>query len=305
MRYLVIGAGGTGGCIAGYMAKAGKDVTIIARGNHLAEMKKSGLIIKREDDELIIPVSAMTEQEYLEQEKKVEPLTIFVCVKGYSLTSIYPLIKKVANDNTTIIPVLNIYGTGEKMSDEFPDLKILNGCIYIAAAIESPGVIRQSGKIFRVVYGRLDGRIDLPELQQIKKDLEESEITPILSENVRLDTFQKYSFVSPMAAVGAYFDSTAGDVKNAGEIQDNFIGCVKEIQTLSDAMGIPLPENIVEINLNIMMGLTDDCTASMQKDLKKGGNSEIDGLVKEVLRMGDKYNVDVPIYKKIAEKLCR
>lgn len=35
MKYLVIGAGGTGGCIGGYLADAGRDVTLIARGKHL------------------------------------------------------------------------------------------------------------------------------------------------------------------------------------------------------------------------------------------------------------------------------
>lgn len=38
MEYLVIGAGGTGGCIGAYMTEAGKDVTLIARGAHLKAM---------------------------------------------------------------------------------------------------------------------------------------------------------------------------------------------------------------------------------------------------------------------------
>ena len=38
MKYLVIGAGGTGGSIGAYMTEAGKDVTLIARGAHLRQM---------------------------------------------------------------------------------------------------------------------------------------------------------------------------------------------------------------------------------------------------------------------------
>lgn len=43
MKYLVIGAGGTGGSIGAYMTEAGKDVTLIARGEHLKKMQEQGL----------------------------------------------------------------------------------------------------------------------------------------------------------------------------------------------------------------------------------------------------------------------
>ncbi len=43
MKYLVIGAGGTGGSIGAYMTEAGKDVTLIARGEHLKRIQEHGL----------------------------------------------------------------------------------------------------------------------------------------------------------------------------------------------------------------------------------------------------------------------
>ena len=69
-------------------------------------------------------------------------------------------------------------------------------------------------------------------------------------------------------------------------------------------MGIPFPVDIVEEDLKIMDGLADDCTASMQKDLKKGGDSEADGLLREVVRMGEQYQVPTPSYRMVAEKVC-
>ena len=45
MKYCIIGAGGTGGCIGAYLAAAGKDATLIARGAHLAAMQREGLRI--------------------------------------------------------------------------------------------------------------------------------------------------------------------------------------------------------------------------------------------------------------------
>ena len=46
MNILVIGAGGTGGCIGGYLAKQGEKVTLIARGEHLAAIQRDGLRVK-------------------------------------------------------------------------------------------------------------------------------------------------------------------------------------------------------------------------------------------------------------------
>ncbi|MDO5424874.1 MAG: ketopantoate reductase family protein [Eubacteriales bacterium] len=300
MQYLIIGAGGTGGCLAGYLAKAGKEVTLIARGAHLEAIQANGLTIERLHDTLQTPVEAMTEQEYIRQERKAD--VIFVCVKGYSLESVYGLLEKASHAKTVIIPILNIYGTGEKIAKVFPDLEVLNGCIYIAGERVRPGVLKLSGDIFRIVYGRTDGDTGNPVFHQIARDLEESGILPILSENVRRDTFQKYSFVSPMAAVGAYCDSNAGDAKRPGEVREMFIACIREIDALANAMGIPFTVDIVETNLKIMDDLADACTASMQKDLARGGETEMDGLIFEVVRMGRQYGVPVPTYEKIAAK---
>ncbi len=46
MKYVVIGAGGTGGCLGGFLAEHGHDVTLIARNRHLEEIRRNGLILK-------------------------------------------------------------------------------------------------------------------------------------------------------------------------------------------------------------------------------------------------------------------
>ena len=80
MKYVVIGAGGTGGAIGGFLAKAGKDVTLIARGAHLSKMQEKGLAFETVEGNFTVPVKACTMEEYQET-----PDVIFVCVKGYSL----------------------------------------------------------------------------------------------------------------------------------------------------------------------------------------------------------------------------
>ena len=69
MKYAVIGAGGTGGMIGFYITKAGKDVTLIARGEHLAKMQEKGLTVERMWDGSMetLPVSATDMEHYRER----------------------------------------------------------------------------------------------------------------------------------------------------------------------------------------------------------------------------------------------
>jgi len=304
MKYLVIGAGGTGGPIGGFMSKAGLDVTLIARGQHKDEMNANGLSFEHPDGKFTTPVKACTMEEYNEN-----PDVIFVCVKGYSLDGIIPFIEKVAKKDTVIIPILNIYGTGGKMQDKLPENVVLDGCIYVAAQIDGPGKILMLGKIFRVVYGfRKDADkalVDeyMPKLKEIEADLAKSDITPVLSSNIEVDALQKFSFVSPMAASGAYFDESAIAFQTPGPEYEMFKACVGEVKALSNAMNVALPDNILEINTDILHGLAASSTASMHRDYKAGKECEMDGLIAEVIRLGKKYGVPTPTYEKALAKL--
>lgn len=302
MKYAVIGAGGTGGAIGGFLAKAGKDVTLIARGNHLKKMQERGLAFETVEGNFTVPVKACTMEEYQET-----PDVIFVCVKGYSLEDTIPFIGRIAGNDTIVIPILNIYGTGGKMQERLPHINVTDGCIYIAAEIKEPGVILMSGKIFRVVYGLRKGTAEeicakvMPVLKTVEKDLEEAAITPLLSDCIERDALQKFSFVSPMAALGAAYDIPAKEAQVPGEMQDTFIALIREVKALSDAMDASLPDNITEINLNILKGLAPHATTSMHRDIRAGKQSELDGLVYEVVRLGAKYGVPVPEYQKLAD----
>ena len=172
MNYVIVGAGGCGGSIAAYLARAGKDVTVIARGKHLEKMQKDG--IKMETPHLgdfTVPVHAMAADDY----EGIADV-IFVCVKGYSVMDIVPFLQVHSDAHTVIIPILNIYGTGSKLQALLPEPTVLDGCIYIAAEIKEPGVILQKGSIFRIVYGARKEQEPNKEMFDIAKDLRQAGI---------------------------------------------------------------------------------------------------------------------------------
>ena len=168
MKYLIIGAGGTGGVVGFHMAQAGKDVTLIARDAHLESIQQKGLTLQTMWDEntKTIPVKASDMQHY-----KDRPEVILVCVKGYSLDGIYEFIRRIAKPQTIVIPILNIYGTGAKMQEKLPGMLVTDGCIYVSANIKEPGVILQHGKILRIFFGVRQKEEKCQLLEQIQKDM--------------------------------------------------------------------------------------------------------------------------------------
>ena len=308
LKYMIIGTGGTGGAIGAHLAHAGNEVAFIARGRQLEAMRNGGLRLHRPDAEFTVdPVRAYSMEDYPEDET---PDVIFVCVKGYSVGGTLQFIERVAGPDTIIIPILNVFGTGAEMQKSLPEITVLDGCIYIWTELREPGSIWMSGTIFRVVFGLRRDQKDLEDriggrLRKIKADLDASGIEGVLSDNIERDALRKFSFVSPQGAVGLYYNVTIGAAQEPGEIRDCLAGLIQEISDLADAMGIGFGEDIVPRNLGITDNSDPGITTSMQKDVAAGRQSEVDGLIYEVVRMGERYGVDVPFYTMIAEELRR
>ena len=315
MKYIIIGAGGTGGILGFYMTKAGKDVTLIARNAHLEAMQKQGLSVEKmwTNETETIPVGAESMESYEAKGEKAD--VILVCVKKYSLDSCIPFIQNISHENTIVVPVLNVYGTGAYLQEKLPKILVTDGCIYVSANIKQAGVLLQHGEILRVFFGvrekedlkKLNGQLNGEYkaerlLKKIAQDFKDSGIDGILSDNIKRDALTKFSYVSPIGTAGLYLHAVAGDFQREGEARELFKTLIREIVTLANAMGITFEEDLVERNLKILSNLPEEATTSMQRDVMEGKQSEIDGLVYEVVRMAEKYGGEVPTYRRAAEK---
>ena len=190
---------------------------------------------------------------------------IFVCVKGYSVDSITELIKRASHDKTVVIPILNVYGTGAHKGTQV-----------------APGI-----------------------LEAIQKDLQESGIKAEISPDINRDTFVKWSFISAMAVTGAYYDVPMGEVQKQGKVRDTFIGLSTESAALGRKLGVEFPEDPVSYNLKVIDKLDPDSTASMQKDLARGHESEIQGLLFDMIAAAEEQGIDIPTYRMVAEKFTK
>lgn len=299
MKYLVVGTGGVGGSIAGFLALAGKDVTCIARGKHLDAIRQKGLHLKSDlKGEHFLPVKAYTAEEF---EGKAD--VIFVCVKGYSIDSIKEVLERASTPETLVIPILNVYGTGPRIGRLVPSVHVLDGCIYIVGFVSGEGEITQMGSIFRLVFGaRPEQGISCEQLNQIAEELRACGIKVDVSDDINRDTFIKWAFISAMACTGAYHDVPMGEVQHEGEVRETFIGLSQESAEIGKRLGVTYPEDPVAYNLKVIDSLDPHSTASMQKDIARGHESEIQGLLFDLIDLGERLGVNLPTYHKVALK---
>ena len=266
---------------------------------YLAAIRGNGLQLHSDlKGEHCLKVAAFTAEEF---QGKAD--VIFVCVKGYSVDSITELIKRASHERTVVIPILNVYGTGPRIQRLVPGVTVLDGCIYIVGFVSGRGEITQMGKIFRLVYGAHRGTIVSREtLEAVQRDLQESGIKAEISDDINRDTFVKWSFISAMAVTGAYYDVPMGEVQKPGKVRDTFIGLSQESAALGRKLGIEFKEDIVQYNLKVIDKLAPESTASMQKDMAKGHQSEVQGLLFDMITAAEEQGIEVPTYRMVAKK---
>src|SRR6476646_2681191 len=155
MRIAVIGAGGVGGAFGAALAKAGADVTFVARGAHLAAMRASGLkVLGPRGDVHLNPCQAT------DQPAGIGPVDfVLFCVKLWDVESAGAAIRLIVGPDTAVIPLQNGVDAHERLIPVLGREAVMGGTAFVTGSIIAPGVVRQTGAYQRMTFGELDGTI--------------------------------------------------------------------------------------------------------------------------------------------------
>ena len=155
MRIAVIGAGGVGGFFGGRLARAGHDVTFVARGRHLAALQSHGLAVESATGNFTVaPARAV---QAIEQ---VGPVDVAMfCVKLWDVEPTAPLLAPLLAGGGVAIPFQNGVDSPAILQKALGDDKVLGGVAYIAATIRQPGVIAHTGTMARLTVGAFDASL--------------------------------------------------------------------------------------------------------------------------------------------------
>ncbi|RAI58559.1 ketopantoate reductase family protein [Roseicella frigidaeris] len=172
MRLCIFGAGAIGGHLAGRLGKGGAEVSVVARGAHLAAIRERGLLIRAGDGEMHLRPQASDDPARLGPQDAV-----IVCTKVPALGSVARAIAPLLGPETPVLFVTNGipwwyfagHGgpeEGQRVPEADPDGSVwerigpgraIGGVIYSACHVPEPGVIEVTSKGSKLILGEPDG----------------------------------------------------------------------------------------------------------------------------------------------------
>jgi 2-dehydropantoate 2-reductase len=289
MRISVMGAGSTGGYFGGMLARAGNDVSLIARGDHLAAIRTNGLRVVRDDEEFTVQCPSTDDP------KTVGPVDLVLLnVKTYqneqAIIGMSPLI----GTDTSVLCLQNGIDSYQAAARAFGDEKVLPGAAYIEAGRLAPGVVRQAGGVVSIVFGEVDGS-RTSRSRAILETLTAAGIPGELTTDIRTGLWSKFLFIATMAGITSLARQTLAELMPRPEWRDVVQGCLREIESVGRASGVDFPQEIYHETVSYIDSNLADLQASMHSDLMAGRPLELEALNGAVVRAGRAAGVPTPI----------
>jgi 2-dehydropantoate 2-reductase len=302
-KIIIAGIGGVGGYFGGLLAHRFENsdraaVYFVARGQHLKQIKTNGLNVKKGDHTFIAKPELATDQP---SEIGIADL-IIISTKSYDLEAMMEQLAPCINKDTILLPLLNGVDSREKIKKMFPEILVLDGCVYIVARLTEPGFIENKGNIQKLYFG-LDG-IANKRLTSLEQLMKEAGIEAFFSQTISTVIWEKFIFISPTAAATSYFDSSIGAILADTEKLSTLDSLMEEIKQIANAKQITISKDITDKTLKILHALPYETTSSMHTDILNGKPvSEIESLIAYVVKEGEKNNLSMPVYKQVYKVL--
>jgi 2-dehydropantoate 2-reductase len=291
MRIAVIGAGGVGGAFGAALAKAGADVTFVARGAHLAAMRQNGLRIEGgRGDTHLTPTRATDDPTSI----GVVDLVLF-CVKLWDVETAGAAIRPLVGPETAVIPLQNGIDASERLSPILGDNAVMGGVAQISATIAEPGVIRQTGTFMRLIFGELDGRVS-QRGQAFHALCQRAGFDSTLTEQIQTELWLKFILLASNAGITALTRQPLGKLREDADIMPYFSAAFQEVADVGRARGVKLPEDAVQRGVKMVENAPPPMMASMAVDLIRGNRIELPWLSGKVVQLGRELGVPTPVH---------
>jgi 2-dehydropantoate 2-reductase len=289
MRIAVIGAGGVGGAFGAALAKAGGDVTFVARGSHLAAMRERGLLVESERGETLIqPVQAT------DNPSSIGPVDIVLfCVKLWDVESAGEEIKPLIGPGTGVIPLQNGIDASDRLVPILGAAHVMAGTVAISATIARPGVIRQTGTFMSMAFGERDGIIT-PRATQFLALCQKAGFDVTLSENIAVPIWEKFLILTAMSGLTAITRLPIGKLRDDPDVIGLYESIMRETDAVGRAEGVPLAANAVETRMAAVPANPPGLMASMAVDLIRGNRLELPWLAGKVVALGREHGIPTP-----------
>jgi 2-dehydropantoate 2-reductase len=290
MRIAVIGAGGIGAIYGASLAKAGADVTFVARGAHLAAMRERGLKVEGDRGEMHISPAQATDDP-----SDIGPVDIVLfCVKLWDVESAGAAIRPIIGPKTAVIPLQNGVDAHERLIPVLGREAVMGGTAFVTGSIVAPGIVRQTGTYQRMTFGELDGTIS-PRGKRLAELCAQAGFEGVLSPDVLVPLWDKFTMLVPLANVNALTRAPLGKYRADPDTWSLVLGSVHETVAVGRAEGINLAPDAADKAIALIRSMPDHHMTSMGNDLLRGSRLELPWFAGKVVELGRKHGVPTAV----------
>lgn len=297
MKICIFGAGAIGGYMGAKLAQAGADVSLVARGPHLAAIRQKGLTLIEEGQSHTVQVRATDDARELGPQDYV-----ILTLKAHSVPPVVDRITPLMGPDSTLVSGVNgvpwwyfhkhggdLEGTrlatvdpGDAQWNGFGPDRVLGCVVYPAAEVSEPGtILHVEGNRFSL--GEPDGSKSARAVR-LSEALTaaglKAPVRPRLRDEIWVKLWGNLSFNPISALTHATLDVLCTDPGTRGVARAMMV----EAQTIAEALGIKFP---IDVDRRIEGGAAVGAhRTSMLQDLEAGRPMEIDALVASVAELG-------------------
>ena len=299
MRITIIGGGGVGGYFGAKLAKSGCEVGFVARGAHLAAMRRDGLRVESQLGDIYLPEARVSD----DPAAFGAPDYVFVCVKLWDTEAAMRALEKEKAPHTAFLSFQNGVQKDDLLRKLLGEKAVMGGVAYIGAGIARPGVIRHTGTMQRLMFGEFDGGRS-ERAAALLEACTRAGINAEISADVRRAIWEKFVFIVGLSAVTSVTRKTIGPVRANARTRALLLEIMQETVAVGRAQGVNLPEDFAEKRLAFVDGLPAEMTSSMHDDLEAGKRLELDWLSGGVVELGKAVNVPTPMNRAVSAILA-
>jgi 2-dehydropantoate 2-reductase len=305
-KVAIVGAGAIGGWLGVHLARAGVQVSVLARGDTLGALRQQGLQLHQGSDLHTVPVHASNEAAAL----GVQDLVV-ISVKSPALASVAQQLGPLIGPNTVVLTAMNgvpwwfLQGFGGPVADRsldavdpqgaiaraLPAAHIIGCVVHASCSVDAPGVIRHHFGDGLIV-GEPSGQAT-PRVQALHALLQKAGFNASVSPQIQKDIWYKLWGNMTINPISAITGATTDRILDDPLVRQFISGVMLEAKAIGEQIGIPIdqqPEDRHAVTRKLGAFRT-----SMLQDVEAGKPVELDALVSAVRELGQLTHVQTPL----------
>ncbi len=278
MQILIVGAGAIGGYFGGRLLEAGRDVTFLVRPERAARLAETGLVIKSGFGDANLP----SPPTILAAEVR-EPFDIvLLSCKSYDLDAAVSALAPAVGPGTAVVPLLNGMRHLDVLDERLGAKHVLGGQCLVSARLDDAGRIMHLSDVHVLSFGeRVGGQ--MPGVEAVAAVMDGAMFEARASNEIVLEMWEKWVFLATLAGVTCLMRAAIGDIVAAGGA-DLAASLLEECRSIAATAGWAPRPTFLETALGRLTGIGSTLTSSMLNDLERGGRTEADHILGDLLR---------------------